>query len=96
MALDVTVASGDFEVQIKYITRLNMAQMITDGLLTAADYPEIKGGLMEFRLICDVMFAQFNTDLTVAGLVSIDGNSWREVRDQVAANFALVDGVVNP
>ena len=95
MALANGFEAGDFEVEIKWKARMNMAGLISDGVLTAADYPEIKGGLMEFRIIMDQVFAQFNTDVGVAGITAITGSSWSEVRDEVHANFLLVDSAIN-
>lgn len=93
----VSMLGGDLEVQIKDIALRNMVSLIADGLLDPLDYPEVKkGSLIEFRLTMDVMFAQFDTDVTVPGLVPVTGASWREVRGFVQSNFELVDAVINP
>ena len=91
----VIMKEGDLEIQIKDISRLNTASLIADGTLDATDYPVIKGGITEFRLIMDVVFAQFDTDVTVT-VVTLTGKSWPKLRDQVRANFNAVDAVINP
>lgn len=96
MALDYTMTEGDLEVQIKWIARQNLAQMITDGTLSAADYPVLKGGLKEFGALMDEAFTQFVADTALASFTSHKVESWREMRDVVSANFVALDAIVNP
>jgi hypothetical protein len=96
MAIKVLEA-GDQQVQIQNICADNLTDVIASETLDWADYIVPDSGLARFRRDMNANFAQLNTDLTVAGIVTMgEGDSWFKCRDICKANWALVDAVVNP
>ena len=101
MAVAYTLEGGDLAPQVVWKCVKNIAGLLSDegGILTdPANYPlNLTVGLNTFRLRMNAIFAQFNTDLTVAGLVTLEGgDSWLDLRAKLNTNFGLVDAVVNP
>lgn len=99
MALAYTITKSDSPTEVVWKSIRNIQGLVTDGTLAAADYPvgNLTASLIDFRMWINGMFAQFNTDVTVAGMTSVKaGDSWLRVREVVQANFLLVDAVINP
>ena len=92
----VTMNHGDMEHQMKDKTIANIIALVGESIAVIGNYNVDLGGLslFEFRKAMNTNFAQFNTDLTVAGLVTMNGgDSWLEVRKKLNTNFALVDAI---
>lgn len=101
MAVAYVIDKGDMETQVVWKSAKNLAALLSDegGTLTdPADYAVgFSRGIQQFRAQANTMFSQFDSDLTVAGLVTLDGgDSWLDIRDKLNTNFGLVDAVVNP
>lgn len=101
MAVAYELNGGDLAPMVVWKSVKNIVGLLSDegGTLTdPTDYPlNLTTGLQTFRLRMNAIFAQFNTDLTVAGLVTLEGgDSWLELREKLNTNFNLIDAIVNP
>ena len=99
MAVGYTLEGGDLGPQIVFKTIKNAEQMITDGILTAANYDlSLTANLPSFRRKVNVMFAQFATDVVGYTVTSTfgSGDSWYDMRALINAEFAAIDAIVNP
>ena len=92
----VVLEHGDMEHQMKEKSIANILALVAESVAVIANYNVDIGALslFEFRKAMNVNFARFNTDLTVAGIVVMNGgDSWLEVRRKCNTNFALVDAI---
>lgn len=92
----LTHISGEQLSQTRLKAKANFDEVVSTTAVLAADIIEVRSGmgLAAFRDACRANFAQINSDLTVAGLVTIDdGDMLWTVRDKLNTNFALIDAL---
>lgn len=99
MAVTWRITKADSPTMVVWKSIRNVEALVSDATLDIDDYPvgNLTASLIDFRMWMNGMFAQFNTDLTVAGMTSLKaGDSWLEIRTIIRDNFTLVDAVANP